>query len=383
MAGHVNEYFERDEKGWHTNYYGNVLTGSGRRGGLSGTPWRGIDPSAKGRHWAIPRGLVDEVDEDLSALNQHEKLDRLLELGLVTIEPGAAWPMYRRYITPEDGTPAPDLWAYQPYTEGSVFGTGSGVDADVRWLSSRDRERLGYPTQKPEALLRRIISASSDPGDVVLDPFCGCGTTVVAADQLGREWIGIDISYTATNIMKERIRKSSNGRVTAKVVGLPTSADELKALKPFEFQNWVIQKCWATHSPRKSGDMGIDGYSFMVHDPIQVKQSEKVGRNVIDNFETAVERARKSKGYVVAFSFTKGAYEEVARARWEKGIEISLVRVEDILNRTEEVGTLFQPTATVSLMPHLDAPLPASRPISSRPTALELIESDVRSRRSS
>jgi hypothetical protein len=78
-------------------------------------------------------------------------------------------------------------------------------------------------------------------------------------------------------------------------------------------QNWVIQKVWGTQSPRKSGDMGIDGYSFMVNDPIQVKQSDSVGRNVVDNFEAAVERAGKDKGYIVAFSFTRGAREEVAR----------------------------------------------------------------------
>ncbi len=68
--------------------------------------------------------------------------------------------MYEHYITPKDGTPAPDIWAYQPYTEGTVFGTEEGIDADVRWLSTRDKERLGYPTQKPETLLRRIIGTS-------------------------------------------------------------------------------------------------------------------------------------------------------------------------------------------------------------------------------
>lgn len=77
MRGHVEQYFVQDERGWRTNYYGNVLTGSGRRSGESGKPWRGIDPSAKGRHWAIPAGLLDEIGEDMSHLSQHEKLDRL------------------------------------------------------------------------------------------------------------------------------------------------------------------------------------------------------------------------------------------------------------------------------------------------------------------
>jgi DNA modification methylase len=372
MRGHVEEYFVKDEKGWRTNYYGNVLTGSGRRGGLSGQPWRGLDPSVKGRHWAIPRALVDELGEDLSHLDQHQKLDRLYELGLIRIEKGSYWPIYEHYISPSDGTPAPDIWAYQPYTDRTVFGTEDGVDADVRWLSTRDKERLGYPTQKPEALLQRIIAASSNRGDVVLDPFCGCGTTVAVAEQTGRKWVGIDISPTAVNIMNNRIRKVTHGRCLPKVVGLPVTEDDLRSLKPFEFQNWVIQRCWGTHSPRKSGDMGIDGYSFMVNDPIQVKQSESVGRNAVDNFETAVERAGKNKGYIVAFSFTRGAREEVARARWEKNLEIQLVTVRQLLQpQPERSVPLFTGQATV-----IDLPLPPSRPRDARPTAQELIESD-------
>ncbi|MGW7075973.1 DNA methyltransferase [Streptomyces sp. NPDC054866] len=372
MLGHVKEYFAKDAQGWRTNYYGNVLTGSGRRGGLSGQPWRGIDPTAKGRHWAIPRALLDEIDEDLSQLNQHEKLDRLYELGLIRIEPGAAWPIYQHYITPEDGTPAPDIWAYQPYSEGTVFGTQDGIDADVRWLSTRDRERLGYPTQKPEDLLRRIIAASSNPGQVVLDPFCGCGTTVSVAEQLNREWIGIDISPTAVNIMANRLRKVSRGQCAPKIIGLPITEEDLKKLKPFEFQNWVIQKLWGTHAPRKSGDMGIDGYSFMVNDPIQVKQSERVGRNVVDNFETAMDRAGKDRGYIVAFSFTKGAKEEVARVRWHRRLDIQLVTVRELLEPDTERWSPFTPqVASVT-----ELPLPQSRPRSARPTAAELIRSD-------
>jgi len=202
--------------------------------------------------------------------------------------------------------------------------------SDINSLQTWSPERLGYPTQKPVALLERVIAASSDPGDVVLDPFCGCGTTIAAAVSLGREWVGIDISHTAVNIIQERLDKMGVRRV--KAIGMPTTLEQLQALKPFEFQNWVIQRFHGTHSPRRSGDMGIDGYSFMTHDPIQVKQSERVGRNVVDNFETAIERSGKTRGYIVGFSFTRNAREEVARARWEKQQEIVLVRVDDLLN---------------------------------------------------
>lgn len=372
MRGHVEQYFVEGAQGWRTNYYGNVLTGSGRRGGLSGKAWRGFDPSSKNRHWAIPRALLDDLDEDLSGLNQHEKLDRLLELGMIKIDPNLAWPIYEHYIQPHDGTPVSDIWAYQPYTENTVFGTDAGVDADVRWLSPKDRERLGYPTQKPEALLRRIIGASTVEGDVVLDPFCGCGTTVTVAELMRRRWIGVDISPTAVNIMANRLRKATNGACRPEVVGLPVTVDELRRLKPFEFQNWVIQRFWGTHSPRKSGDMGIDGYTFMVNDPIQVKQSERVGRNVVDNFEAAMDRAGKDRGYIVAFSFTRGAREEAARVRWNRALQIELVTVESLLDQDSEKIVAYLPSgATVT-----ELPLPASRPSNARPTAQELIESD-------
>ena len=203
MRGHVEEYFVQDDQGWRTNYYGNVLTGSGIRGGESGRPWRGFDPTARGRHWAIPSRLLENIDEDLSKLSQHQKLDRLYELGYIKIREGQAWPVYEHYITPEDGQAVSDIWAYQPYTDGTVFGREDGIDSDVRWLSTTDRERLGYQTQKPEALLERIIQASSNEGDVVLDPFCGCGTAIAAAQKLNRNWIGIDITHLAVALMKE------------------------------------------------------------------------------------------------------------------------------------------------------------------------------------
>lgn len=267
------------------------------------------------------------------------------------------------------------------WTAGQTRADGSGRDlkagklADDVWehhsLMPWSGERLGYPTQKPEALLERVIQASSNPGDVVLDPFCGCGTSVAVAERLGRRWIGIDVSPTAVRLMDRRLRKATNGLCQPEVVGLPTTISDLRGLKPFEFQNWVIQQFFGTASPRKSGDMGIDGYTFMVQDPIQVKQSEGVGRNVVDNFETAMRRAGKDKGYIVAFSFGRGAREEVARARWNDGLDIVLVTVEDLLRpRAEERGPLFPVPATVH-----DLPLAPPRPQSAMVPAEELIQS--------
>jgi DNA modification methylase len=341
MRGHVEDNFVHDELGWRTNYYGNVLTGSGVRGGESGKPWRGFNPTDKQRHWAIPGAVVADIEEDLSGLTQHEKLDRLYELGYIKIIPNQAWPIYERRLDPKkDGVAVGDIWSFQPYTSGTVFGTEQGIDEDVRWLSTKDRERLGYPTQKPEGLLDRIIRASSNADDIVLDPFCGCGTSVAVAEMLKRQWIGIDISPTAVNLMMRRLAKLG---AVAKTEGLPKTVDDLRDLRDLEFQNWAINRVHGTHSRRKVHDMGIDGYSFMEGLPIQVKQSEKVGRPKVDEFETAMRRYGKDKGYIIAFSFSSGAYEEAARVRRE-GLEIALI----------EVATLIDVPADIAPRPGLD-----------------------------
>ena len=207
----------------------------------------------------------------------------------------------------------------------------------IKIVAPSAKDRLGYPTQKPEELLERIVLSSSREGDVVLDPFAGCGTTMVVAHRLKRHWIGIDISPTACNLMRRRLAKV--GALDVKLVGMPTTIEDLKALKPFEFQNWVIDRINGIQSNRKSGDMGIDGWTFMLHDPVQIKQSENTGRNVVDNFETAIRRADKRRGFVIAFSFGRGAHEEVARVK-HQGLEIHLVTVQDLLSRLDEVFVL-------------------------------------------
>jgi len=256
----------------------------------------------------------------------------------------------------------------------------------IQPLMPSDRtERLGYPTQKPETLLERILLASSNKGDVVLGPFCGCGTTIAVAERLGREWIGMDISPTAVGLMDRRVQKV--GATNVKVHGLPQTAEALRGLKHFEFQNWVIEQVNGVHQLRKTGDMGVDGWSFMYNEPIQVKRSDHVGRESIDTFETAVERTGKDVGYFVAFSFTKGAFEEAARAKAAGKATIVLVTVEQLLNATEPVTrpTMPKPAreSTPDLMRLLTArqqeiseqPLPMARPKKARPSPETLIAS--------
>lgn len=337
-------------------YWRNSLTAAGTRRGSSGQPWRGIDVAATGQHWKFTT----------------EKLDALDAQGRIYWPGGGkGFPQIKRYRDELKGKAVADLWF------------------DIDRINPVANERVGYPTQKPEALLRRIIEVSSNPGDVVLDPFCGCGTTIVAAERLEREWIGIDISPTAVQVMKRRL--DAIGAKGIKVEKLPVTESDLRVLEPFEFQNWVINRVLGTHSPRKSGDMGVDGYSFFERLPLQVKRSSGVGRNVVDEFQTAVRREGAHKGYIVAFSFTSGAVDEAARTRNADGPDIVLVKVADVL----ESGALLDSGATVKMLaPDLmglfsgytrDASSrPAIEPMraDARPTAQDLLQSARRERMS-
>ncbi len=220
--------------------------------------------------------------------------------------------------------------------------TGKGIPIEDTWncssadvldsimIKSFSKEKLGYPTQKPVSLLERIIKASSNPTDLVLDPMCGCGTAISVAHQLGRRWIGVDVSPTACKLMASRMQKLGVSIGDNDIIGLPRTLEEAKAMQPFEFQNWVCEKLLARASRRMVGDFGIDGW-LIDGRPLQVKQSENIGRNVVDNFETAIRRVNKDRGIIVAFSFGKGAYEEVARAKLHEGLEIGLKTAEEIL----------------------------------------------------
>jgi DNA modification methylase len=198
---------------------------------------------------------------------------------------------------------------------------------EIPYINSQAKERLGYPTQKPEALLERIIKASSNKGDLVLDPMAGGGTTLAVAQKLGRKWIGIDVSPLACKLTARRVRKIG---AKFELIGMPMSITDLKKLEPFAFQNWVIEQLYGHPSRKAVGDMGIDGFALDGR-PVQVKRSERVGRPTVDNFSSSIRRIKHNKGIIVAFSFTKGANEEVARLKNKEDVEIELKTVNDIL----------------------------------------------------
>ena len=172
------------------------LDAAGIRYGASGEAWRDYNPSEIGRHWAVPRSgtLAQWIEathiEGYAAIDSpHERLDALERAGLIEWSSNGR-PAILRPPEADAGVKVNNLWT------------------DIKFLSAGNRERTGYPTQKPLALLERIILASSNEGDVVLDPFCGCATACVAAEKLGREWVGIDLSEKAAELVNMRLADS-------------------------------------------------------------------------------------------------------------------------------------------------------------------------------
>ncbi len=142
------------------------------------------------------------------------------------------------------------------------------VWTDIAPINSQARERLGYPTQKPTALLHRIIRQSSNPGDVVFDPFCGCGTTIYAAQGLKREWVGCDISILAVELVARLLREKHglNDATDYELTGIPVTweqAEKLFQQNPFEFERWAVQYMDGIPGKRQTGDKGVDGRVYL------------------------------------------------------------------------------------------------------------------------
>jgi DNA modification methylase len=237
-------------------------------------------------------------------------------------------PRYKIYADEYEGLPLGNVWD------------------DIPAINTTAKERIGYPTQKPEALLERIINMASNKGDIVIDPFMGGGTTIAAADRLNRQWIGIDQSPMAVKVTEFRLQNIQDDQ--PEFVFSPYTVqlykydyDTLRYKDAFAFESWIIQQFGGTGNIKQRGDKGIDGKAADGA-PIQVKRSDNVPRDVIDKFPTAAKRYdahlfeknvknHKPAGYMIAFSFGRGAIEEVSRLNTEENIIIKLVKVEDIV----------------------------------------------------
>ena len=191
----ARDYRHTDDRG---RYRVGDLTGPGLSGGESGEPWSDYDPGCNGRCWSAPRtGAYAQWIEDnvipgyRSIQGVHARLDALSAAGLVDWT-DKGYPRLKRYLAGSKGEAVSDFIG------------------DIQNVNNRSKEHVGYPTQKPLALLDRVIKASSNEGDVILDPFCGCATTLVAAETLNRQWIGIDLSSLAIKLVLSRLQKAAD-----------------------------------------------------------------------------------------------------------------------------------------------------------------------------
>lgn len=258
---------------------------------------------------------------------------------------------------------------YIPYPKGyrrrdGQKPTGKGIPMEDTWncqeadilhsimIMSFSGEKMGYPTQKPEALLERIIRASSNEGDVVLDPFCGCGTAVVAAERLRRRWIGMDVTHLAVNLIKHRLQEAFGAHIedSYKVVGEPTSlsgAQELAEHDPYQFQFWALGLVKARPAEEKKGaDRGIDGRLYF-HDEKGGKTKQvifsvkagKTGPNHVRDLRGVVEREGAEIGVLISMqsptpamrteAIAAGFYDSPLRSRHQK---LQLLTIEDLLS---------------------------------------------------
>ena len=178
-----------------------------------------------------------------------KRMQELIEANrIIQTSPGAV-PQYKRYLDEMEGMPVQNLWD------------------DIPVINNRAKEFLGYPTQKPLALLERILMASSEPGDVILDPFCGCGTAVHAAQKLGRNWIGIDITHLAISLIEKRLKDAFGAHCEFTVEGTPKDLDAARDLAKrdkYQFQWWAVSLVDARpfQGKKKGADGGIDGLKF-------------------------------------------------------------------------------------------------------------------------
>lgn len=228
---------------------------------------------------------------------------------------------------------------------------------EIPSIGSADKQRLGYPTQKPLPLIERIVKASSNMNNIVLDAFCGCGTTLIAAEKYKRRWIGIDISPTACRVMAKRLKDIFGLREGRDffIRDMPKTIMELKKYPPFEFQNWAINALGGIPSATKVGDKGIDGYLYpsdiemkkeegsdLFGDsdrryPVQVKQHQ-AGRPDIDKFETAMRRDKRNIGFFVALSYSRHALREIERFKREEMLTIIPLTVQQIIDEETDLN---------------------------------------------
>ena len=343
---YYRSHFSKDADG---RYYRTVPLDAPRHG--EGSPnliyeWRGKWP-AETRTWSVRREVME----------QYERENRLRYTRTGT-------PTLLRYADEMPGVPLQNVWT------------------DIPPVNPQARERIGYPTQKPEALLDRIIRASSNEGDVVLDPFCGCGTAVAVAERLKRRWIGIDITHLAISLVKNRLRDTFGSQLAEyDVIGAPQDLESARALAlesqhdgRYQFEYWALGLVDArpAHGQRRGADSGIDGYINFFDDNsgkakrviVQVK-SGHVRRDMIATLKGDMEREKAEIGLFLTLSPpTRPMVQEAAAAGVyvpelfpsHKYPRLQILPIEDLLAGVEAQYPRFAPDATFKRAPRRPTP---------------------------
>jgi DNA modification methylase len=338
---YIEQFYKYVEEGTGRRYRLDNLSGPG--GAAKGNP--SYEVMGVTRHWRYSK----------------EKMERLIAEGRVLQSKPGAVPAYKRYRDEMPGVQVQDVWT------------------DIRPIGAQAQERLGYPTQKPEALLDRVIKNSSNEDDLVLDPFCGCGTTVQVAQRLNRRWIGIDITHLAIGLIKTRLTDAFGPEIksTYDVIGEPTDyagAATLAAENKYQFQWWMLGQVGARPAEQKKGaDRGIDGRLYFHDDNSghskQIVFSVKAGGVTVSQVRDLVgvlDREKAQIGVFLCFDEpTKPMLREAAEAGLYKSADgaayprLQILTVEQILKGIQPKYPLHRRDATFKKAPR-SRPAPAT-----------------------
>lgn len=336
QTAHGEHYLSRftlDDHDGRGAYEGAPLDSPNPRPNLT-YEYKSFPPPANG--WRVSRELMEELDTD----------NRL-------IFPKKAGGRIRRknYISELKGRPIGDMWT------------------DIPPLNSQAAERLGYPTQKPVALLERILTASSKPGGVVLDPFCGCGTTIDAAIKMERDWIGIDVTYIAIDLIEKRLRHTYGDSITEsyEVRGIPRDKAAALALfsqSPFDFERWAVSMINAQPNQKQVGDKGIDGVARFALDArggigrvlVSVKGGKNLNPSMVRDLGGTVSTQKAEMGVLIINGIpTRGMLDEANHAGTYNHPHYANVFPKVQIITVDELLTGKKPNMPPTMMPYIQA----------------------------
>jgi adenine-specific DNA-methyltransferase len=355
---YIKAEFREDETGKLVKY--NDLTGAGIRTGASGKPWRGLDPSRSSRHWALPSRLLKQYGIEDPSLTTQEKLDKLLEVGRIKLGSDGR-PIFRAlktYLEEMPGMPLQTIWA------------------DVEKVGNTATERIGYPTQKPNALLERIIIASSNPDDIVADFFCGSGTTAAVAEKLGRKWIVSDLGKFAIHTTRKRLigvqreRKKNDetyrafeilnlGRYERQhFIGINPNLREEEQQKQLEakeadFLELILNAYKAEKTTGLKAFHGKKAGRMVVVGPVNLP----VTRLYVEEIILECRQKRITKVDLLGFEFEMGLFPNVLDEAKSKGIDIQPKFIPaDVFDKraVEKNQVVFHDVAAIEVKPLVD-----------------------------